>query len=149
MAAEASNHVYIEDLARHAGEEVTLKGWLNNKRSSGKIHFLQLRDGTGVCQCVASLADVGAESFAAADHMGQETSLEVSGIVRADKRAPGGYELTIKSIKMVAPAIDYPITPKDHGVSARQSASVGALVAPARDFASPQRSRVGLPRFFS
>ncbi len=109
--------VYIEELSRHAGEEVTLLGWLANKRSSGKIHFLQVRDGTGVCQCVASLADLGAESFAAADHMGQETSLEISGIVRADSRAPGGYELTIKALRIVAQSADYPITPKDHGIA--------------------------------
>ena len=109
--------VYIEELSKHAGDEVTLKGWLAGKRSSGKIHFLQVRDGTGVCQCVASLADLGAENFAAADHMGQETSLEVSGIVREDKRAPGGFELTLKSLAIISPATDYPITPKDHGVA--------------------------------
>ena len=109
--------VYIEELSKHAGDEVTLKGWLAGKRSSGKIHFLQVRDGTGVCQCVASLADLGAENFAAADHMGQETSLEVIGIVREDKRAPGGFELTLKSLAIVSPATDYPITPKDHGVA--------------------------------
>src|SRR6202162_2457482 len=109
--------VYIEELSQHVGNEVTLKGWLAGKRSSGKIHFLQVRDGTGVCQCVASLADLGAENFAAADHMGQETSLEVTGVVREDKRAPGGFELTMKSIKLVSPATDYPITPKDHGVA--------------------------------
>src|ERR1700758_1846939 len=109
--------VYIEELSKHVGDEVTLKGWLAGKRSSGKIHFLQVRDGTGVCQCVASLADLGAESFAAADHMGQETSLEVTGVVREDKRAPGGFELTMKSLEILAPATDYPITPKDHGVA--------------------------------
>src|SRR5271163_175818 len=109
--------VYIEELSHHVGSEVTLKGWLAGKRSSGKIHFLQVRDGTGVCQGVASIADLGAERFAAADHMGQETSLEVTGIVREDKRAPGGYELTLKSIEIVAPATDYPITPKEHGVA--------------------------------
>jgi asparaginyl-tRNA synthetase len=107
--------VYIEELSRHVGEEVTLKGWLAGKRSSGKIHFLQVRDGTGLCQCVASLADLGADNFAAADHMGQETSLEVTGIVREDKRAPGGFELTIKSLSIVSGSTDYPITPKDHG----------------------------------
>jgi len=96
--------VYIEELSHHAGNRVTLKGWLAGKRSSGKIHFLQVRDGTGVCQCVASLADLGADLFAAADHMGQETSLEVTGIVREDKRAPGGFELTLKSIEIVSPA---------------------------------------------
>jgi asparaginyl-tRNA synthetase len=109
--------VYIEELSKHAGDEVTLKGWLAGKRSSGKIHFLQVRDGTGVCQCVASLGDLGAEKFAAADHMGQETSLEVTGIVREDKRAPGGFELTLKSLAIISPATDYPITPKDHGVA--------------------------------
>ena len=76
--------VYIEDLPGHAGSEVTLRGWLYNKRSSGKIHFLLVRDGTGLCQCVASKADLGDEAFAAADHMGQETSLEVTGVVRED-----------------------------------------------------------------
>src|ERR1700723_4312801 len=109
--------VYIEELSQQVGNEVTLKGWLAGKRSSGKIHFLQVRDGTGVCQCVASLSDLGAESFAAAAHMGQETSLEVTGIVREDKRAPGGFELTMKSIEIGSPATDYPITPKDHGVA--------------------------------
>jgi asparaginyl-tRNA synthetase len=109
--------VYIEELSHHVGIEVTLKGWLAGKRSSGKIHFLQVRDGTGVCQCVASLADLGAERFAAADHMGQETSLEVTGIVREDKRAPGGFELTMQSIEIVSPASDYPITNKEHGVA--------------------------------
>src|ERR1035437_6783833 len=74
--------VYIAELSHHAGNGVTLKGCLAGKRSSDKIHFLQVRDGTGVCQCVASLADLGADRFAAADHMGQETSLEVSGVVR-------------------------------------------------------------------
>ncbi len=109
--------VYIEDLARHIGHEVRLRGWLYNRRSSGKVHFLLLRDGTGICQCVASLADVGAESFAAADHLGQESSLEVTGTVREDRRAPGGIELTVRSLSIVAPATDYPITPKEHGVA--------------------------------
>jgi len=109
--------VYIEDLPRHAGQEVTLRGWLYNRRSSGKVHFLLVRDGTGVCQCVASLADVGADAFAAADHLGQETSLEVTGAVRADKRAPGGFELSVKTIHQVSAAQAYPITPKDHGVA--------------------------------
>ena len=109
--------VYIEDLGSHVGEEVTLRGWLYNRRSSGKVHFLLVRDGTGICQCVASLGDVGAEAFAQADHLGQETSLEITGVVRADKRAAGGRELIAKSFKVCTPAIDYPITPKDHGVA--------------------------------
>jgi asparaginyl-tRNA synthetase len=109
--------VYIEELARHVGEEVTLRGWLYNRRSSGKVHFLLIRDGTGICQCVASKADVGDQAFATADHMGQETSLEVTGVVREDQRAPGGIELTLRSLAEVAPSTDYPITPKEHGVA--------------------------------
>jgi asparaginyl-tRNA synthetase len=109
--------VYIEELSRHVGEKVTLAGWLHNRRSSGKIHFLQVRDGTGLCQCVATLNDVGPERFASADHLAQETSLELSGVVREDARAPGGYELAIKSYRVVTPSADYPITPKEHGVA--------------------------------
>ena len=112
---ERMSWVYIEDLGGHIGEEVTLKGWLYNRRSSGKVHFLLIRDGTGICQCVASVNDLGVEAFAAADHLGQETSLEVTGRVREDRRAPGGRELTITSLNVGALSIDYPITPKEHG----------------------------------
>jgi asparaginyl-tRNA synthetase len=107
--------VYIEDLGGHIGAEVTLKGWLYNRRSSGKVHFLLIRDGTGVCQCVASIQDLGTEAFAAANRLGQETSLEVTGLVREDKRAPGGRELTITRLEVRSPSTDYPITPKEHG----------------------------------
>src|SRR5215469_11044296 len=107
----------IDQLSGHAGQEVTLKGWLYNRRSSGKIHFLLLRDGTGICQCVASRADVGAEAFEKADHLGQESALEVTGTVREDKRAPGGYELSARSLNLISGASDYPITPKEHGVA--------------------------------
>jgi asparaginyl-tRNA synthetase len=109
--------VYIEDLGRHIGEEVTLKGWLYNRRSSGKVHFLLIRDGTGICQCVASHADIGPEAFAEADHLSQETSLEVTGIVREDQRAPGGRELAVKRFVVYSLSADYPITPKEHGVA--------------------------------
>ncbi len=115
MAAMPS--VYIEDLKNHLGEEVVLRGWLYNRRSSGKLHFLLVRDGTGICQCVASKADLGDEAFVAADHMGQETSIEVVGVAREDKRAPGGIELTARQVRQVAPSSDYPITPKEHGVA--------------------------------
>src|ERR1700761_9391432 len=98
--------VYIDELGGRSGEEVTLRGWLYNRRSSGKVHFLLIRDGTGVCQCVASVKDVGAEAFAAADHLGQETALEVTGVVHEDKRAPGGRELIIKTITVVGPSND-------------------------------------------
>ena len=107
---------YIEDVARHEGQAVTLRGWLHNRRSSGKIHFLTVRDGTGFIQCVMSKAAVGEEAFARADHLSQETSLIVTGNVRADARAPGGYEVDVNSLQVVAEAQNYPITPKEHGV---------------------------------
>jgi asparaginyl-tRNA synthetase len=109
-------HVYIEDIGRHEGEEVTIKGWLHNRRSSGKIHFLIVRDGTGFIQAVMTKAAVGDDLFKAADHLGQESSMVVIGTVRADKRAPSGYEIDVKSLEVVADSKDYPITPKEHGV---------------------------------
>ena len=109
-------HVYIEDIGKHEGEEVTLKGWLHNRRSSGKIHFLIVRDGTGFIQAVMSKAAVGDEMFKAADHLSQETSLTVTGTARADARAPSGYEIDVRRIEIVGQSHDYPITPKEHGV---------------------------------
>ena len=109
-------HVYIEDIGRHEHEEVTLKGWLHNRRSSGKIHFLIVRDGTGFIQAVMSKAAVGDEQFKLADHLSQETSIIVTGTARADKRAPSGYEIDVKSLQVVGESHDYPITPKEHGV---------------------------------
>jgi asparaginyl-tRNA synthetase len=109
-------HAYIEDIAKHEGEEVTLKAWLHNRRSSGKIHFLIVRDGTGFIQAVMSKAAVGDEMFKTADHLSQETSLMVTGKVRADARAPSGYEIDVKSIEVVGQSQDYPVTPKEHGV---------------------------------
>ena len=79
---------YIQDIAKHEGEQVTIQGWLYNRRSSGKIHFLQVRDGSGFIQAVMSKASVGEEAFKQADHLSQETSLSVTGTVRADARAP-------------------------------------------------------------
>jgi asparaginyl-tRNA synthetase len=109
-------HAYIEDIGKHVGEEITIKGWLHNRRSSGKIHFLILRDGTGFVQAVMSKAAVGEERFKAADHLSQETSVIVTGTARADARAPGGYEVDVKSFEVVGESHDYPITPKEHGV---------------------------------
>ncbi len=109
-------HIYIEDIGAHAGEEVTIKGWLHNRRSSGKIHFLILRDGSGFIQAVMSKAAVGEELFKAADHLSQETSVIVTGTVRADTRAPSGYEIDVKDLEVVGPSHDFPITPKEHGV---------------------------------
>jgi asparaginyl-tRNA synthetase len=142
-------HVYIEDIARHEGEEVTLKGWLYNKRSSGKLHFLQVRDGTGVVQCVVFKNDVSAEQFALADRIPQESSLLVTGKVRADARSPLGFELGVTSLQVVHVADPFPITPKEHGVgflldhrhlwlrSARQHAVLrvrSALIRACRDY---------------
>jgi asparaginyl-tRNA synthetase len=109
-------HVYIEDIGRHEGEDVTIKGWLHNRRSSGKIHFLTVRDGSGFIQAVMSKAAVGEDLFKAADHLSQETSIVVTGTARADKRAPSGYEIDVKSVEVVGQSHDYPITPKEHGV---------------------------------
>jgi asparaginyl-tRNA synthetase len=109
-------HVSIQDVARHEGGQVTIHGWLHNRRSSGKIHFLQVRDGSGFIQAVVSKAAVGEEVFKQADHLSQETSLSVSGTVRADSRAPGGFEIDASGLEVHAPSVDYPITPKEHGV---------------------------------
>ena len=108
--------VYIDDIARHAGETVTLRGWLHNRRSSGKIHFLTLRDGTGFIQCVMSKATVGDDAFGKADHLSQESAIVITGAVRADARAPGGFEVDVHGLDVVAEAQNYPITPKEHGV---------------------------------
>src|SRR5436190_12810522 len=108
--------VYIEDIAKHVGEPVTLRGWLHNRRSSGKIHFLTLRDGSGFIQCVMSKQTVGEEMFKAADHLAQESAIIVTGTARADARAPGGFEVDVAALEIVSEAKDFPITPKEHGV---------------------------------
>ena len=108
--------VYIDDISRYEGQQVTIQGWLHNRRSSGKIHFLTVRDGTGFIQAVMSKAAVGDEVFRRADHLGHESSLIIDGIVRADKRAPGGYEIDVSSLQVVGQSENYPITPKEHSV---------------------------------
>src|SRR5580765_8980629 len=109
-------HAYIEDIAKYEGQAVTLKGWLVNRRSSGKIHFLQVRDGSGFIQAVLSKAAVGDDVFRQADHLAQETAIVVHGVARADKRAPGGFEIDATGLEVVSPSVDFPITPKEHGV---------------------------------
>jgi len=108
-------HAYIEDIAAHEGQAVTIRGWLANRRSSGKIHFLRVRDGSGFVQAVMSKAAVGDEAFATADHLSQESAIAVTGTVRADKRAPGGFEIDVSGLEVVSIAHEYPITPKEHG----------------------------------
>jgi asparaginyl-tRNA synthetase len=107
---------YIEDIAKHEGQTVTIRGWLANRRSSGKIHFLQVRDGSGFVQAVMSKAAVGEEVFRKADHLPQESAVVVTGNVRADARAPGGFEIDVSGLDVVSEAHEYPITPKEHGV---------------------------------
>lgn len=106
---------HIENLGEHVGRKVHLRGWLRNSRSSGKIQFLEIRDGTGVVQAVVLKNRVSPEEFEAARRMGQESSLEVEGEVREDPRAPGGYEMAVTALSVVHEAQEYPITPKEHG----------------------------------
>ena len=107
---------YIEEIARYEGQPVTVRGWLHQRRSSGKIHFLVIRDGTGFIQAVMTRQSVTPEVFTRADHLSQETSLVVQGTVRADSRAPGGFEIDATALDVVGDSQDYPITPKEHGV---------------------------------
>ena len=106
----------IRDISKYDGQEVEIRGWVYNKRSSGKIHFLMIRDGTGIIQGVAGKNDVSPEVFESFNPLTQESSVIVTGKVRADKRAPGGYELTLTGLKTIQIVKDYPISPKEHGV---------------------------------
>lgn len=107
----------IGEIAKYENQDVELRGWLYSKRSSGKLHFLQVRDGSGIIQAVMFKGDVNPELFTRADHLGQETAIVVRGTVRADKRSPLGFELGVKDLVVVNEAKDYPITPKEHGVA--------------------------------
>ena len=109
--------VYIKDIAQYEGQEVELRGWLYNKRSSGKLHFLQVRDGTGTLQCVVFKGDVSAETFALGQDLTQESSVVVQGTVRADTRSPIGFELGVSALHLTQQAHAYPISPKEHGVA--------------------------------
>ena len=110
-------HTYISDISKHEGADITIKGWVYNKTDKGKLRFLLLRDGTGTVQAVVFKKNVSEESFEAADSATQESSIIVTGTVRKDDRAPGGYELDVQDCSIVQLAVDYPITPKDHGTS--------------------------------
>ncbi|HEY3817420.1 MAG TPA: asparagine--tRNA ligase [Polyangiaceae bacterium] len=106
----------IEDLSKHVGETVTLRGWLYNRRSSGKLHFLEVRDGTGIVQCVVFKGNVSPETFQQADHILQESSIEVTGAVKEHGKIKGQFELDVKDLKVLAtPSQEYPISPKEHG----------------------------------
>lgn len=108
--------VYIEDIGQYNEQEVEIRGWVYNKRSSGKVRFLLVRDGTGIIQGTIFSQDKDFPLFHVFDELTQESSLIVRGRVRADKRAPGGYELEVKEIEVIQIARDYPITPKEHSV---------------------------------
>ncbi|MGQ9598121.1 MAG: asparagine--tRNA ligase [Anaerolineae bacterium] len=115
-----AKHVYIERIADYVGREVTIKGWLYAKTGKGKLQFLQVRDGTGIMQCIILKKDVPPEVFENAQRLTQESSLIVTGIVRADERAPGipgGYEMDVRDLQVVQLVTEeYPISPKEHGV---------------------------------
>src|SRR3989441_168008 len=107
----------IKDLPNCIGEKVTISGWLYNKRTAGKLQFPIIRDGSGYLQCVVSKKEVSEETWRAVEEATQESTVRVTGIVRAEPRAPGGVELGLESFEVVAPTQDYPITPKEHGTA--------------------------------
>ncbi len=109
--------VYISDVKDHEGKEVEICGWLYNKRSSGKIRFLLIRDGSGVIQAVVSKADMSEEDFETTNKLTQESSLKITGKINKDKRSPGGYEMIASKIEAIQIAEEYPISLKEHGVS--------------------------------
>ena len=106
----------ISHVAEHVGEEVELEGWVYNKRSSGSLVFLIVRDGTGFIQAVAVKGEIPDEDFQRCDDLTQESSVVVTGMVKADKRAPGGYELAVTGVRPIHIAEEYPISLKKHGV---------------------------------
>lgn len=112
---QENSKTFIADLKDNVGKEVTLAGWLYNSRSSGKIQFLIIRDGTGLCQCIVEKGKVGDKLFDVLEHLGQESSLTITGIVCADERSVGGFELAVTGAKIIHASSDYPITPKSHG----------------------------------
>ena len=114
-----TNIIRIEHIARHDGQEVTIQGWLQLKSDKGKLQFLRVRDGTGVVQAVVFQKSVTAELFDAAKRLPLESSLVITGTVRADPRAPGipgGFEIGVSDLQVVQESAEYPISPKEHGV---------------------------------
>ena len=111
MTAETT----IQHLSQHVGEQVTLRGWVYNRTSKGKLHFVQLRDGTGTVQCVLFKKNVTEELFEAVSRAGQESSIVLTGEVKADERAPGGFEVGVSGGEVIQEVEGYPITPKEHG----------------------------------
>jgi asparaginyl-tRNA synthetase len=110
-----STTVRIKDLPQHVGERVTINGWLYNKRTSGKLQFPIIRDGSGYLQCVVSKKEVSEESWNDSDRAAQEASVSVTGNVVAEARAPGGVEMHVQELKLLGESEAYPISPKEHG----------------------------------
>ena len=108
---------YVSEISKFESQDVEIRGWLYNKRSSGKVYFLLVRDGTGIIQVIVDQASVGEEVFALCDQLTQESSLVVRGKVGREQRAPGGYEIRLSHIELIQLSKDYPLTPKEHGVS--------------------------------
>jgi len=109
--------VRIGDFSEHVDQEVVVRGWLHNKRSSGKLRFLIVRDGSGYAQAVVFRKAVPEEVWEAVDGAGQESTLELTGLVKKDDRAPGGYEIDVRAISVLDSVHDFPITPKEHGTA--------------------------------
>src|SRR5215213_415485 len=116
MAGANMDQTYIKDVSKHVGEEIIIKGWLYNQRSSGKLIFPQIRDGSGTIQGVVFKKNVPERVWTDFEKLTQESSIVVRGKARADERAPGGFELDITDVEIVSLAASYPITPKEHGV---------------------------------
>jgi asparaginyl-tRNA synthetase len=108
--------VTVAELGKYVGKDVKLSGWLYNSRSSGKLVFLVLRDGTGLCQCVVFNGNVNPDIFAKANALTQESSVSVVGTVKENPKQPGIYEIDVKELEVLGDSVDYPISPKDHGV---------------------------------
>lgn len=107
---------YINQLSAHVDTQVTLKGWVYNYRSSGSLVFIEMRDGTGITQCVVAKDDVSEVAWEAASSLKQESSVIITGTVKADERSVGGHEVHVSDVSVIQIAEEYPITPKDHGV---------------------------------
>ena len=112
-----TEHTRIHDLGTLAGQSVTIRGWVTTTRSSGKIGFVVLRDGTGYVQMVISKSEVGEAVWETVRGLTQETSVAATGTVRADARSPGGVELSLTALEVIGPSVDFPITPKEHGTA--------------------------------
>ena len=141
--------IRIAEARDHVGKAVEVRGWLTHRRSSGKVQFLVVRDGSGVMQCVAGIQDLAPEQWEACTTLGQESALIVRGELRADARAPGGVEMGLRAVEVVHRAEEYPISPKEHGTdflmdhrhlwlrSARQQAALrvrAEIIRAFRDF---------------